>query len=77
VARDRLALEFQELKQGQMTVTEYDAKFTQLSKYAEGLIKDEEERAKRFVRGLKQEIRSKLIPLYYKCTSILWRPFSR
>ena len=72
-----MALEFQELKQSQMTVTEYDAKFTQLSRYVEGLVKDVEERAKRFVRGLKKEIRSKLIPLYYKCTSILWRPLSR
>jgi len=44
-----------------MTVTEYDTKFTQLSRYVEGLVKNEEERAKRFVRGLKQEIRSKLI----------------
>ena len=43
-------------------MTEYDAKFTQLSRYVDGLVKDEEEMTKRFVRGLKQEIRSKLIP---------------
>jgi len=62
VAKDKLALEFQELKQGQMSVNQYDVKFTQLSRYAAGLVREESERTKRFVRGLKPEIRSKLIP---------------
>ena len=30
IARDKLALEFQELQQNQMTVTEYDNRFTQV-----------------------------------------------
>ena len=46
-----------------MTVIEYDSKFTQLSRYPQGLVKDEEERTKRFVRGLRSEIRSKLVLL--------------
>ena len=46
-----------------MTVTRYDTRFTQLSKYAEGLVKDEEEKTKRFVRDLRSEIRSKVMPL--------------
>jgi len=44
-------------------VTEYDTKFTQLSRYAEGLVRDEEEKTKRFVRDLKPKIRGKLIAL--------------
>ena len=55
-------MEFQDLKQDQLTVSQYEAKFTQLSRYAEKLVSEEEDRAKRFVRGLRPEIRSKLIP---------------
>ena len=55
-------MEFQDLKQDQLTVSQYEAKFTQLSRYAEKLVSEEEDRTKRFVRGLKPEIRSKLIP---------------
>ena len=62
VVKDRLAMEFQDLKQGQLTVSQYEAKFTQLSRYAEKLVSEEEDRAKRFVRGLRPEIRSKLVP---------------
>lgn len=32
-------MEFQELKQGPMTIAQYDAKFTQLSRYAGGEMK--------------------------------------
>lgn len=39
IARDKLAMEFQELKQGPMTIAQYDAKFTQLSRYAGGEMK--------------------------------------
>ena len=42
VVRDQLAPEFQELKQGQMSVT-HDNKFTQLSRYAWGLVRKEAE----------------------------------
>ena len=62
VARDKLALEFQELKQGHMSVSQYDTYFTQLSRYAVGLVREEADRIKRFVRGLRPEIRSRLIP---------------
>ena len=62
VVKDRLAMEFQDLKHDQLTVSQYEAKFTQLSRYAEKLVSEEEDRTKRFVRGLRPEIRSKLIP---------------
>ena len=61
VAKDKLVLEFQELKQGRTSVNQYDAKFTQLSRYTVGLIREEAERTKRLMRGLNPEIRSKLI----------------
>ena len=65
-ARDRLFSEFLELKQGQMIVSQYNTKFTQLSRYAEGLVRNEADRTKKFIKGLKAEIRSKLIPLQLK-----------
>ena len=45
-----------------MSVSQYDIKFTQLSRYAIGLVREESDRMKRFVRGLRPEIRSKLVP---------------
>ena len=62
VVRNKLAIEFQELKQDQMTVSQYEIKFTQLSRYAGKLVSEEEDWTKRFVRGLRPEIRSQLVP---------------
>ena len=62
-ARDKMASEFLELRQGQMNVSQYDQRFTQLSRYADVLAKGEAERTKRFVKGLKLEIQGRLIPL--------------
>ena len=45
-----------------MSVSQYDIRFTQLSRYAVGLVWEEVNRTKRFVRGLRPEIRSKLVP---------------
>ena len=61
VTRDKLALEFQELKQEQMTVTQYDVRFNQLTKYARGSVKEGAEKIKRFVKRLKLGIKSKLV----------------
>ena len=44
VVNDHLALEFQELKQGHMSVTQSDVRFTQLSRYAGRLIREEAEK---------------------------------
>ena len=46
-----------------MNVSQYDQRFTQLSRYADALVKSEAERKKRFVKGLKSEIGGRLIPL--------------
>ena len=62
-ARDKMASEFLKLRQSQMNVSQYDQRFTQLSMYADVLVKSEVERTKWFVKGLKSEIRGRLIPL--------------
>ena len=49
-AKNKLAMEFNELKQGRMSVSQYDINFTQLSRYAIGLVRKEADRTKRFVR---------------------------
>ena len=51
VAKDKLAMEFQELKQERMSVSQYDIRFTQQSRYAIGLVREEEDKTKKFVRG--------------------------
>ena len=59
-------MEFQELRQGRMSVSQYDIKFTQLSRYAIGLVREEADRMERFFKGLRPKIRSKLIPFQLK-----------
>ncbi|XP_048134027.1 uncharacterized protein LOC125314836 [Rhodamnia argentea] len=54
--------EFFRLRRNQMTVDQYEAKFSELSKYAPRLIEDPEDRARRFGDGLKPEIKSVLAP---------------
>ena len=51
------------MKHDQLTMSQYEANFTQLSRYARKLVSEEEYRTKKFVRGLKPGIRSKLVPL--------------
>ena len=38
-ARDKMASEFLKLRQSQMNVSQYDQRFTQLSRYADALVK--------------------------------------
>ncbi|XP_031744116.1 uncharacterized protein LOC116404788 [Cucumis sativus] len=55
--RDAKSQEFLELKQGYMTVEEYDQEFDMLSRFAPELVSNEQARADRFVKGLRDEIR--------------------
>jgi len=43
-------MEFQDLKQDQLTVSQYEVNFTELSRYAWKLVSKEEDRTKKFVR---------------------------
>ncbi|KAA3473969.1 Gag-Pol polyprotein [Gossypium australe] len=54
---DQKHKEFLELKQGQMTVTEYERKFVRLSKYAREYVSTEDIMCKRFIDGLNEDIK--------------------
>jgi Retroviral aspartyl protease/RNase H-like domain found in reverse transcriptase/Reverse transcriptase (RNA-dependent DNA polymerase)/Integrase zinc binding domain/Retrotransposon gag protein/Zinc knuckle len=61
--RNQKEIEFMELVQANMTVAQYDAKFTELSRFATHLVNDESRKARLFERGLRDEIRSDVIAL--------------
>ncbi|GMH29084.1 hypothetical protein Nepgr_030927 [Nepenthes gracilis] len=49
--------EFLRLRQGTCSMAEYDAKFTELSRYAPYMVEDQEQKARRFFQGLRDDIR--------------------
>ncbi|KAA3470649.1 Protein MCM10 [Gossypium australe] len=49
--------EFLELKQGRMTMTEYEREFVRLSKYAREYVSTKETMCKRFIDGLNEDIK--------------------
>ncbi|XP_028123141.1 uncharacterized protein LOC114320229 [Camellia sinensis] len=53
---DRKVSEFQELKQGKMSVAEYESKFTELAKFAPHMVDIDYKKARKFERGLDLEI---------------------
>ncbi|GFZ12759.1 hypothetical protein Acr_23g0011440 [Actinidia rufa] len=59
-AKEALRMEFINLVQGSMTVAQYEAKFTSLSRFAKAFVSTEEEKAKQFMRGLRPSIRNKI-----------------
>ncbi|XP_028053011.1 uncharacterized protein LOC114257449 [Camellia sinensis] len=54
--RDRKVLEFQELKQGRTSVAEYEAKFTELARFAPHMVDTNYKKARKFEGGLDLEI---------------------
>ncbi|XP_056164062.1 uncharacterized protein LOC130137304 [Syzygium oleosum] len=65
-AREQKMNEFQRLRQNQLTVDQYEARFAELSQYAPRLIEDPVDKARRFRDGLKPEIKDQLVPLNLK-----------
>ncbi|GFS43664.1 hypothetical protein Acr_00g0086290 [Actinidia rufa] len=59
-AKEALRMEFINLVQGSMTVAQYEAKFTSLSRFAKAFVSTEEEKVKQFMRGLRPFIRNKI-----------------
>ncbi|KAK9090352.1 hypothetical protein Sjap_023529 [Stephania japonica] len=55
--RNRKKTEFINLKQGTMTVREYEQKFNELSEFAPELVESEENKIDLFINGLETEIR--------------------
>lgn len=54
--------EFLNLKQGDLSVDEYQAQFNALSRFAPHIVSDESKKARRFQKGLKLSIRNKIVP---------------
>ncbi|MQM09836.1 hypothetical protein Taro_042715 [Colocasia esculenta] len=46
---------------GSVTVLEYEARFSELSKYAPHIVTDERRKAKKFVMGLRPSLRTRLV----------------
>ncbi|XP_059670619.1 uncharacterized protein LOC132316128 [Cornus florida] len=61
-----LRIQFDSLKKGDMSVIEYENKFTSLSRFATDVLGNEEEKAWRFVYGLNRSIRPGLTLLGLK-----------
>ncbi|XP_074322839.1 uncharacterized protein LOC141659812 [Apium graveolens] len=58
--QDQMELKFLELKQGNMSVTDYEGKFEELSRYVPSYVDTDRKKAKRFQQGLKPWIRGKI-----------------
>ncbi|KAI6680537.1 hypothetical protein NL676_034418 [Syzygium grande] len=54
------------LRQGSMTVDQYEAEFTRLSRFALRMVEHPEDKARRFRDGLKPDLRSQMISLNIK-----------
>ncbi|XP_020695904.1 uncharacterized protein LOC110109265 [Dendrobium catenatum] len=61
IARRSMQDKFNRLVQGDKTITEYEAEFTMLSRYASHLIPNAEEKCHRFLSGLRDTIRQPLV----------------
>ena len=61
--RHAKAQEFLELKQGTMTVLEYVARFTELSRFADDYVATDMAKVRRFENGLKLFIRGRIVEL--------------
>ncbi|XP_024019293.1 uncharacterized protein LOC112090971 [Morus notabilis] len=61
--REKKALEFMSLLQGDMSVREYEAKFNDLSRFAPSLVESEHMRCLKFEKGLKNSVRRSLVAL--------------
>lgn len=57
-AMDRMENDFMELRQGNMTVREYEEEFNRLSRFA-GRFMDEDEPIRRFLRGMRIELKNR------------------
>ncbi|XP_058103457.1 uncharacterized protein LOC131247029 [Magnolia sinica] len=64
--RDEKMFEFLKLTQGEMTIAQYESRFTELSRYVPKLVEDEDFKIKRFRDGLRPSIHSKICCLNLK-----------
>src|SRR5262249_681632 len=59
--QDKKEQEFLDLKQGSLSVIEYEARFAEMEKFAPHICTDDKRRIRRFVRGLKPYIRNRIV----------------
>ncbi|OVA05649.1 hypothetical protein BVC80_7957g6 [Macleaya cordata] len=64
--REKKSIEFAELIQGDMSVTQYEKKFRELSRYGPHLVSSEVLKVRKFERGLKPGIRGKTVSLCHQ-----------
>ncbi|MQM08240.1 hypothetical protein Taro_041094 [Colocasia esculenta] len=64
--QDLMEQEFLTLTRGPMSILEYEAKFTELSKYAPHIVADEKRKVKKFIMGLKPSLRTRLVALGHR-----------
>ena len=60
-AQEKKLMEFMRLRQGQMTVDQYEAEFARLAKFAPTMVENPRDRARRFRDGLKPDFRSQIL----------------
>ncbi|XP_074374474.1 uncharacterized protein LOC141714878 [Apium graveolens] len=58
--KNQMEIKFLELKQGNLSIADYEAKFTELARFVPEQVDTDEKRAKRFQQGLKPWIRSRV-----------------
>lgn len=63
VLKEAKAREFMDLVPGSMTVAQYGAKFTELSRFAMYLILGKEKKVRKFEKGLNQRIQNQVVSL--------------
>ena len=63
-ARHAKAQEFLELKQGEMTVMDYVARFTELARFADDYVATDMAKVRRFENGLKLSIQARIVGLH-------------
>ncbi|XP_028093167.1 uncharacterized protein LOC114293328 [Camellia sinensis] len=63
---DRKVSEFMELKQNSMTIAEYEAKFTELARFAPHVVDTDYKKARHFEGGLRDDILEKVNVLKMK-----------
>ena len=61
--REEKEVEFIELIQGNKTVLQYEAKFTKLARFASHVVSNDVRKAKKFQRGLRPSIRTRMAAL--------------
>ncbi|XP_056175906.1 uncharacterized protein LOC115667572 [Syzygium oleosum] len=72
-AKDQKIAEFIQLCQNNMTVDQYEAKFSELSRFAPRMVENREDKAKRFLNGLRTDIRRQLVPFDIRDYNVLYK----